>query len=143
MRIQTQTGKGGGALHLGFRGGHLLIAGAGVGALPEAVAPADHLQTPPLLVLFVLGGGELGFDLDRVDVGVEVGHDGEDEGHHHQQAGEQDVLGPLAEHTHTPGQTLRGLGMSLLLLLTGSTYLLPQRSGLSHDQHDDVADGDG
>lgn len=57
---------------------------------------ADHLQTPPLLLLlFGLAVGKLGFYLDRVDVGVEVGHDGKDDAHQHQQGGEEDVLRPL------------------------------------------------
>lgn len=61
-----------------------------------------HLQTllSVLLVrlqLFGLPLGKLGLYLGRVDVGVEIGHDGEDDAHQHQQRGEEDVLGPLVD----------------------------------------------
>lgn len=54
-----------------------------------------HLQA--LLLLLVLGllVAEPGLYLGRVHIGVEVGHDGEDDAHSHQQRGEQDVLSPL------------------------------------------------
>lgn len=61
-----------------------------------------HLQTllSVLLVrlqLFGLPLGKLGLYLGRVHVGVEIGHDGEDDAHQHQQRGEEDVLGPLVD----------------------------------------------
>lgn len=75
------------ALYLGLF--ELLLIRAGVNASP------GHLQTFSPLLFFRLLLDELGFYLGRVDVGVEIGHDGKDEAHKHQQRGEEDVLGPL------------------------------------------------
>lgn len=63
---------------------------------------SDHLQTLPLLPLLRVPLGELGLYLARVDVGVEIGHHGEDDAHDEEQGGEEDVLGPL-RNKHTEG----------------------------------------
>lgn len=66
-------------------------AGPSAGVLPRHL----HLQASFPFLVFRVQFGELGLNPARVDVGVEVGHDGKDEAHHHQQGGEEDVLGPL------------------------------------------------
>lgn len=144
-------------LHLAFYGDSL-IAGAGEGPLPNPVAATGSLQNSPLLVLFRLRVGKLGFYLDRVDVGVEVSHDGKDDAHHHQQRGEEDVLSPLVNR-NTHHQTLHGLLWLLfkvssspsamfylkqfsserMFLPTESTHLFLQRSSLGDYEHDNVA----
>lgn len=99
-----------GLLHFPFLGGRL-IAGAGGGSLPKPTA-SNHLQTSPLLLLFILRLGKMWFYLDRVDVGVEVGHDGKDDAHHHQQRGEQDVLSPL-KHKHTSSDSSSSFNVAI------------------------------
>jgi len=77
--------------------GFLVRAGVRAPPLLLRVLPGHlHARLPPLL-LFGLLPGELGLYLGRVDVGVEVGHEGEDAAHHQQQGGEEDVLGPLVD----------------------------------------------
>lgn len=93
------------ALDLGL---YLLLIRAGSFRAPSALFVVlnlvllGHLQTL-LSVFFVrfqlfrLPLCKLGLYLGRVDVGVEIGHDGEDDAHQHQQRGEEDVLGPLVD----------------------------------------------
>lgn len=120
-RQHLNQDQSGALLHLGFLGVQHIRAG--VGSHPEPVTATErvcmvHLQTFPLLILFRLRLGELGFYLDRVYVGVEVAHEGKDDADHHQQRGKQDVLSPLVnKNTHAVRlvdkfalqQTLHGL----------------------------------
>lgn len=48
-----------------------------------------------ILLFIIVGGLELSLNFCRVNVCVEICHNGEDDAHRQQQTGKQDVLGPL------------------------------------------------
>lgn len=54
-----------------------------------------HLQASFPLLVFRVHLAKLGLNPTWVNVGVEIGHDGKDDAHHHQQGSKEDVLGPL------------------------------------------------
>lgn len=59
-----------------------------------------HLQASFPLLVFRVHLGKLGLNPTWVNVGVEIGHDGKDDAHHHQQGSKEDVLSPLVrKHT--------------------------------------------
>lgn len=65
-------------LHLGLSG--VLLIRAVLLVVLKRVLPG-HLQTSSPLLLFGVFLGKLGFYLGRVNVGVEIGHDGKDYAH--------------------------------------------------------------
>lgn len=55
-----------------------------------------------MLIIFIIILLKLSLNFCRINVGVEIGHDGEDDAHCKQQTGKEKILGPLLkEETKT------------------------------------------